>query len=75
VANLRPTDKFLCPHCGESQSRVKSVRFNYQEEAVMRIRACPCGVRYLTTERVVRLIHKKSATTLDKTQYIADASN
>jgi hypothetical protein len=42
---------------------------------VMRIRACPCGVRYLTTERVVRLIHKKSATTLGKTQYIADAPN
>jgi transcriptional regulator NrdR family protein len=56
LANLRPTDKFLCPTCGESQSRVKDTRFDYVEDAVVRLRVCVCGIYYETEERVARYV-------------------
>lgn len=53
--NRKNAPKLRCPVCGEYLSRVVSSRVAGPANApvIQRRRACPCGVRYTTVERIV----------------------
>jgi transcriptional regulator NrdR family protein len=59
VANTTPTEKFTCPACGVAKSLVKDTRYNVWDNAVVRLRKCPCGAHYETKEKFHRVVARK----------------